>query len=58
MEVIRRYGMKGSGVQMGDMGYVVIDRQGRIRAKEIDRQFGEHVGQILEAVQSAKRETP
>ena len=55
MEVIRSYGMKGSGMQMGDMGYVVIDQQGRIRARELDRQFGDHVGQILDAVLVAKR---
>lgn len=54
MEVIRRYGMKGSGMQMADMGYVVIDRQGRIRAKQIDREFGDHVGRILDAVLVAK----
>lgn len=55
MDVIGRYGMRGSGMRMGDMGYVVIDRTGRIRAKRIDRQFGEHVGDILEAVVAVGR---
>lgn len=57
MDVIRRYSMKGSGMQMADMGYVVIDRAGRIRAKRIDPRFGDNVGQILDAVLVAKRDS-
>ncbi len=56
MEVIRPYGMKGDGMDMGDMGYVVIDRQGRIRTRRIDRRFGENVRAIARAVREA--ETP
>lgn len=54
MNVIRQYGMKGAGMEMADMGYVVIDRQGRIRERQIDRQFGEHVGTIVRALRQAK----
>lgn len=32
MQVIRRYGMKGPGMEMADLGYVVIDREGLSRA--------------------------
>ena len=51
MRVIRQYGMKGKDMQMADMGYVMIDRQGRIRARQIDRQFGEHARDLLAIVQ-------
>jgi peroxiredoxin len=47
MRVIRQYDMKGQGMQMADMGYVIIDRQGRIRVRKIDRQFGAHARDIL-----------
>lgn len=56
MEVIRAYRMKGEGMEMADMGYVVIDKQGRIRAREIDRRFGEHVERIVHALRQAKRQ--
>ncbi len=54
MEVISQYGMKGEGMEMADMGYVVIDREGRIRARRIDRQFGDHVELLLHHVRQAK----
>lgn len=54
MAVIRAYGMKGEGMEMADMGYAVIDKQGRIRARQIDRRFGENVGMILRALRQAK----
>jgi peroxiredoxin len=54
MDVIRAYGMKGDGMDMADMGYVVIDKQGRIRTRRIDRRFGENVGAIARAVREAK----
>jgi peroxiredoxin len=56
MAVIRAYRMKGEGMEMADMGYVVIDKQGRIRAREIDRRFGENVGMIVRALRQAKRQ--
>ena len=56
MEVIRAYGMKGEGMEMADMGYVVIDRQGQIRAKKIDRQFGENINDIVEILKKLRRE--
>jgi len=57
MEVIRAYRMKGDGMDMADLGYVVIDKQGRIRARQIDRRFGENVGMILRALRQAKSQT-
>ena len=54
MTVIRPYGMKGEGMDMADMGYVVVDKQGRIRTRQVDRRFGENVGMIVRAVQKAK----
>lgn len=55
MEVIGAYRMKGEGMEMADMGYVVIDKQGRIRTRQIDRRFGENVGMIVRALRGAKR---
>jgi len=54
MEVIRAYRMKGEGMEMADMGYVIIDRKGNIRARQIDRRFGENIGMIVEALRQAK----
>jgi len=53
MEVIGRYGMKGAGMPMADMGYVVIDRAGRVRMRKIDRTFGEHIGEIVQTLKEA-----
>lgn len=55
MGVIRAYRMKGEGMDMADMGYVVIDPQGRIRARRLDRQFGDDGGAIVQAVRDARR---
>lgn len=52
MDVIYRYRMKGDGMPMADMGYVLIDAAGRIRRYKIDRQFGEHVGDLVESLES------
>jgi len=57
MEVIRAYRMKGEGMEMADLGYVIIDKQGRIRTRQIDRRFGENVGMILRALRQAKGQT-
>ncbi len=54
METIRAYGMKGEGMDMADMGYVVVDTQGRIRTRQVDRRFGENVGMIARAVHEAR----
>lgn len=50
MRVIRLYDMKGAEMQMAHMGYVIIDQQGRIRARRIDREFGAHAGDLLAIV--------
>lgn len=47
MGVIIRYGMKGEAMSMADMGYVLIDATGHIRVRRIDRQFGEHVEELV-----------
>lgn len=54
MEVIRAFGMKGEGMDMADMGYVVIDKQGRIRTRQFDRRFGENTGAIVRALRDAR----
>lgn len=54
MEVIRAYRMKGEEMEMADLGYVIIDKQGRIRTRQIDRRFGENVGMIVRALRQAK----
>ena len=56
MGVIRRYGMMGEGMKMGDMGYAVIDRRGRLREKKIDRKFAERVNDILAIVRTLAQE--
>jgi peroxiredoxin Q/BCP len=53
MEIIRPYGMKGDGMEMADLGYVVIDRVGRIQVRRIDREFGDHVERLLHEVRRA-----
>lgn len=55
METIRAYRMKGEGMEMADMGYVVIDRMGRIRYRQIDRKFGENVELIVPVLRQVKR---
>ena len=56
MAVIRACGMKGEGMDMADMGYVVVDKQGRIRTRQIDRRMGENTGMIVRAVRQAKEQ--
>jgi peroxiredoxin len=50
MEVISGYGMQSRKMLMADMGYVLIDTRARIRVRRIDRQFGEHASEIVEAL--------
>jgi len=57
METIRTYQMKGQRMEMADMGYVIINKQGRIRTRQIDRQFGERVETIVYALRQAKGQT-
>ena len=57
MEVIRAYRMKGEGMEMADLGYVIIDKQGRIRTRQVDRRFGENFGMIVRALRQAKTQT-
>jgi peroxiredoxin Q/BCP len=54
MQVIRPYGMKGERMEMAELGYVVIDREGRIRARRVDREFGDHVELLLHHVRQAR----
>lgn len=53
-EVIRAFRMKGEGMEMAELGYVIIDKQGRIRTRQIDRRFAENVGIIVRALRQAK----
>jgi len=57
MGVIRAYRMKGEEMDMAELGYVIIDKQGRIRTRQIDRRFGENFGMIVQALQRAKSQT-
>lgn len=57
MVTVGEYGFEGKGMGMPEMGYVVIDRQGRIHAQKIDRRFGENVNEILQALRRAKSKT-
>jgi len=57
MGIFREYGMYGKQMRMPEMGYAVIDKQGRIRTEEVDRQFGENVNDILRALRSANSAT-
>jgi peroxiredoxin len=56
MRVIQRYGMKGEGMEMADLGYAVIDRNGKLVAKRIDREFGNHVELLLHELRRANTE--
>ena len=52
LRVIRSYGMQmmqgmNMGDPMGDMGYVIIDRQGVVRKIANDPSFGHHEPEIL-----------
>jgi peroxiredoxin Q/BCP len=53
--VVRAFGMYGEAMGMPEMGYVVIDKEGRIRSRQVDRRFGENVDAIVGAVRDAKR---
>lgn len=54
MVIVREYGMEGKEMRMPEMGYAVIDKQGRIREQQIDRSFGENAGAIVKALRQAK----
>lgn len=53
MQVIDRYGMKGDNMPMADMGYVVIDHSGHVRVRKVDRTFGQHLDEIIQALKEA-----
>ena len=55
MAIVREYGMEGKQMKMPEMGYVVIDKQGQIRERQIDRSFGENAEAIIKALRQAKR---
>ena len=56
MAVVRGFAMYGDSMGMPEMGYVVIDKQGRIRTRQVDRRFGENVDSIVRALRAAKQE--
>jgi peroxiredoxin len=53
MRVIYRYRMKGERMAMADMGYVLVDRAGVIRARRIDPRFGERVNEMVHVLSDA-----
>lgn len=56
MDTIRAYRMKGDGMEMADMGYVVVDRMGRIRYWQLDQRFGENVERVVRVLRQVKRQ--
>ena len=56
MAVVRAFAMYGDSMGMPEMGYVVIDKQGRIRSRQVDRRFGENVDSIVRALRAAKQQ--
>jgi peroxiredoxin len=54
--VIRAFRMYGEAMGMPEMGYVVIDKQGRIRARQVDRRFGENLDSIVRAIRDARQQ--
>ena len=56
MAVVRAFTMYSDSMGMPEMGYVVIDKQGRIRTRQVDRRFGENVDSIVRALRAAKQQ--
>lgn len=56
MDVTRAYQMKGERMEMSDMGYVIIDRQGMIRGKRIDRTFAANLKDVLNILGQVRAE--
>lgn len=48
VSVAHRYGMKEPNRPMALVGYVVIDKRGRVLARRVDPLFGEHGDEIVE----------
>jgi peroxiredoxin len=55
MVAVRAFGMYGDSMGMPEMGYVVIDKQGRVRARQVDRRFGENFDAIIRVLRDAKQ---
>ena len=53
MRAIYRYGMKGQNMAMAQMGYVLIDRAGVVRARELEPRFGERVDDIVASLRAS-----
>ena len=45
----------GGMAGVSQMGFIIIDAQGMIRVQRVDLNFGDHVGQIVEIVESLER---
>ncbi len=56
--VIRQYQMYNAQMRMADMGYVLIDEDGHVRARVRDPQFGGHTETILQQFAHMKSITP
>jgi peroxiredoxin len=50
LKVIRAYQIEMPGGGMANMGYVLVDAQGKIRKRQIDPVFGFHFEQMIEAL--------
>ena len=56
--VIRHYQMYNAKMRMADMGYVLIDAQGRVRDRVRDPQFGERTEAVLQQLAHVESITP
>lgn len=55
MVAVRDFAMYSDSMGMPEMGYVVIDKQGRVHMRRVDRQFGDNFDAIVGAVRDAKQ---
>jgi len=56
MELTQAFQMKGERMEMSDMGYVIVDRQGIIRARRIDRTFADNLKDVLSVLGQVRAE--
>ncbi len=50
LKVIRAYDIQMPGSEMANMGYAIIDQEGRLRARVVDPSFGQHYDRIIDTL--------
>jgi len=58
LDVVYSYSMKAPDATTADMGYVLIDAAGRIRARQIDHRFGDHAEEIIHGLERIAKVKP